>query len=149
MANEESSIFTKAHHPAIQAIGIFVAGVFVTCCSKIIQSIGLLEVGERFPWMTAASFLLFFAIFNSISSVAAKDANKYWTRSMFSFGGLAVASGLAAWGFSQLSIEEAGSYKWIFVVLTFGYLIFLSMMGFLKRIVNFAEKEDWQHPRKR
>ena len=108
----------------------------------------LMYVGERFPWMCAASFLLFFALFNSIFSLSAADTNEYWTKSMIAFAGLALLSGLCAWGFSKLSVNEAGSYKWIFIVVTFGYLVFLSMMGFMKRIVEFAEREDWQSPRK-
>ncbi len=54
-----------------------------------------------------------------------------------------------AYLFSSLSLNEAGSYRWIFTVLSFGYLVFLSILGFVKRIVEFAEKEDWQRPKKR
>ena len=145
----QSSFFYKAYHPGLQAAIIFFAGIIVTLGAKLIQYMGILTVGERFPWMCAASFLLFFALFNSIFSLSAKDINRYWTKSMFSFAGLALISGLCAWGFSQIGMNEAGSYRWIFIVVTFGYLVFLSMMGFMKRIVEFAEKEDWQSPRKR
>ena len=63
--------------------------------------------------------------------------------------GLALTTGLFAWFVSSLSIGEAGSYKWIYFVVTIGYLVFLSMMGFMKNIVDFAQKEDWSHPRLR
>jgi len=144
----QKSFFYKAYNPALQAFIVLVAGILVTLGSKVVDSTGILTVGERFPWLSAASFLLFFALFNSIFSLSAKDLNKYWTRSMLAFAGLAIISGLCAWGFSGMHINEAGSYRWIFVVLTFGYLVFLSMMGFMKRIVEFAEQEDWQRPRK-
>jgi len=145
---EQTSFFYKAYNPALQALVVLVAGILVTLTSKVVDSTGILPVGERFPWLCAASFLLFFALFNSIFSLSAKDLNQYWTRSMLSFAGLALLSGLCAWGFSRIHIYDAGSYRWIYIVVTFGYLVFLSMMGFMKRIVEFAEKEDWQRPRK-
>ncbi len=145
---EKSSFFYKAYNPALQAFIVLIAGIIVTLGSKVVDSSGIMIVGERFPWLSAASFLLFFAIFNSIFSLSAKDINQYWTRSMLAFAGLALVSGLCAWGFSKIHIYDAGSYSWIYIVVTFGYLVFLSMMGFMKRIVEFAEKEDWQRPRK-
>jgi len=144
----QSSFFYKAYNPALQAAIILGAGLIVTAVAKLIQYTEIMYVGEKFPWMCAASFLLFFALFNSIFSLSAKDINSYWTKSMIAFAALALISGLYAWGFSQLGVNEAGSYRWIFIVVTFGYLVFLSMMGFMKRIVEFAEKEDWQSPRK-
>ena len=145
---EQNSFFYKAYNPALQALIALVAGILVTLGSKVVDSIGIIAVGDRFPWLCAASFLLFFALFNSIFSLSAKDLNQYWTRSMLAFAGLTFISGLIAWGFSKIHIYDAGSYSWIYVVVTFGYLVFLSMMGFMKRIVEFAEKEDWQRPRK-
>lgn len=88
-------------------------------------------------------------MFNSIYSLSAKDTGKYWSRSMIGFAGLAIFSGLLAWLFSQVSIGDARSYKWIYFVLTFGYLVFLSMMAFMKRVVEFAQKEEWNRPRPR
>ena len=149
MSKSQTSFFYKAYDPVLQAVIIFGAGIVVTILSKLVNWIGLIEVGERFPWMSAAAFLLFFAVFNSIFCLSSKDMNKYWGRSMLSFVALAFSSGLMAWWFSSIPIGEAGSYKWIFVVVGIGFLVFLSMVGFMKRIVEFAEKEDWQAPRKK
>jgi hypothetical protein len=56
-------------------------------------------------------------------------------------------SGLQAYFFSSISIANAGSYMWIYVVVTFGYLVFLSLMTMLKKVVAFAEKEEWNSPK--
>jgi len=147
MTNHDNSLFARAYNPVHQALVLFSAGIVIVLFSKIVQLTGLLEVGDRFPWMAAASFMLCFAMFNSIFSLSANDMNAYWSRSIFSFGGLAVANGLMAYIFSSLTIGEAGSYRWIYVVITFGYLVFLSMMRFLKLIVEFAQREEWNAPR--
>lgn len=73
--------------------------------------------------------------------------DRYWTRSILGYIALAGIGALLAWGFSSLSINDAGSYRWIYIVLTFGYLFFLSMIGFMRKIVDFAQREEWNQPR--
>ena len=147
MQNSNKSIFEKVIDPVHQAILTFGGVLSFIILSKLINAIGLLSVSAKFPWMTAAAFLLLFAVFNSVYSLTSKSIVQYWGRSIYSFMGLAVASGLVAYLFSSMTISEAGSYRWIYVVVTFGYLVFLSLMAFLRKIVEFAQKEEWNHPR--
>ena len=46
-----------------------------------------------------------------------------------------------------MTITEAGSYPWIFIVVSFGYLVFLSLMAVLRTVVDFAQREEWTQPR--
>jgi len=149
MKNTESSIYDKAYDPIIQAGIVLSLILSVIILAKLVNAIGIMTVSDQFPWTTATSFMLFFAIINSVVSLASKDLNKYWGRSMLSFAVLAIISAGVAYFFSALSMEEIGPYKWIYFVLTFGYLVFLSILGFMKRIVDFAEREDWQAPRQK
>ncbi|MCO6488292.1 MAG: hypothetical protein J5I98_07745 [Phaeodactylibacter sp.] len=142
-----TSIFDKGLNPVLQASITFGGVIVFILCAKLVKLTGLIYVPDRFPWMTAASFLLLFAMFNSVFSLSAENMLKYWGRSIYSYLGLAFASGLAAYFFSALSIDEAGSYRWIYVVLTIGYLVFLGIMAFMRQIVEFAQREEWNHPR--
>ncbi len=147
--NSTDSIFDRAYSPVLQASITFGGVILFILVAKLVKLTGLIYVPDRFPWITAASFMLLFAMFNSVFSLSAENMLKYWGRSIYSYLGLAAASGLAAYLFSSLSIDEAGSYRWIYVVLTIGYLIFLGMMAFMRRIVEFAQREEWNHPRVR
>jgi uncharacterized membrane protein len=86
---------------------------------------------------------------NSVFFLRVADTRKYWQDSMTSFIALGLVSMLIAWLLSGTSLGKAGSFRWIYTVLVIGYLVFISMMSFLKRIVTFAEQEDWQAPRKK
>ncbi len=141
------SAFEKAANPIVQAGLCLGGGLVVILTAKLVGATGVMEVSERFPWMTAASFLLLYSVFNSVGSIVSPNRAKYWSRSIYSFASLATGSGLMAWAFSSLSIGEAGSYRWIFVVLTFGYLVFVSIMNIARVIVEFAQREEWNHPR--
>jgi hypothetical protein len=146
---DDTSIFERKIDPLYQAGGTLVAVFVSIILGSIVAAATDDFVTPKWPWLCAASFMLFFALFNSIMSATSENLMKYWGRSIYSFLGLAVASGLLAWAFSGLSIGEAGSYKWIYFVVTFGYLVFLSMIAFMKQIVEFAQKEEWNRPRLR
>ncbi len=146
MQTASDSSFVKIQNPVVQAAGIL-AAVLVFNIGAIFARFAGMDVEQRFPWTIAASFILFFAAGNSIMSLQSENMDKYWTRSILSFIGLAGAAGGFAYLFSSLSMNEAGSYKWIYIVLTIGYLVFLSMIGFMRKIVEFAQREEWNQPR--
>ena len=63
--------------------------------------------------------------------------------------GLAAVAALLAQVFSKMSMNEAGSYKWIYMVVTVGYLVFLVILTAMRKIVDFAQREEWTQPRLR
>ena len=141
------SIFEQRVDPVLQAAVVLGMVFVIDLFSMIIFGTGTLERSNRFPWLCAASFMLFFALFNAVLSAAAPNTAKYWGRSVYSFMGLALGAGLLAWAFSGLKISEAGSYRWIYLVVTVGYLVFLSMVALIKNVVTFAQREEWNRPR--
>ena len=118
MKNAESSIYDKAYNPILQAGLVLGMILGVILIGKLINVIGIMTISDQFPWTIATSFLLFYAIFNSVISLASKDLNKYWGRSMLCFAVLACSSALVAYFFSALTIDEIGPYKWIYFVLS-------------------------------
>lgn len=147
MDTAKMSIFEKSDNPIYQALMVYLGALAVMIGAFLIKITGLMSIQQKFPWMTAGAFMLFFAMFNSIYALSTKNMMQYWARSIYSYMGLAVVSGLTAYLFSSLSINEAGSFRWIYVVLTIGYLVFLSIMTSVRRIVEFAMKEEWNQPR--
>lgn len=149
MDSGKKSFFEKGSSPVYQALLTFGGVVAVNIGGWLVRAAGIMDITQRFPWMTAAAFMLCFALFNSVLSLSAQNRLRYWSLSIYSFMGLAAASGLLAWLISGLAIGEAGSYRWIFIVVTFGYLVFTGMMSFIRNIVELAEREEWNHPRLR
>lgn len=147
MNNQSESIFSKTISPVYQAAMALGGVIVISLLAKLIGLTGITEVPQRFPWMSAASFMLLFAVFNSVLSVSSKDLMKYWGTSMYCFLGLAAAAAGVAYVLSSLSMSEAGSYRWIYIVVGIGYLVFLSLMAMLRKIVEFAQREEWNQPR--
>ncbi len=146
---ERSSFLAKAYNP-FHVSGV-VAGVsaLVMLGGKLFFLMGWLGVSQSFPWLTAASFVLVYAIFNSVFTLSSKNLDRYMGRSILAFLALVLVSGVLARLISGMPMDEAGTYKWIFFVLSFCYLVFISIMGLVKRIVAYAQREEWNQPRLR
>jgi hypothetical protein len=130
------------HIPFRQAMltfGLFL--IFLLCYKLFFESTAVGEY-SRFPWILAASFLLIFGVFNALVFLMVPHVGKYWSQSIFSYAAFALLGGFTAMFVSGLPLAEAGSFRWIYLVITFSYLIFLSIGGFMKAIVRIAQKAD-------
>lgn len=146
MEETSNRIHTKLQNPLLQVAVILVLILLANAVAKMVQVFGF-EVEQRLPWTISTTFILFFAVLNALMSLSSGNLEKYWGRSILAYLFLAGGAALMAWLFSSLSIDEAGPYRWIYIVLTFGYLFFLSLIGFIKKIVDYAQKEEWNNPK--
>jgi len=142
MVNSNKSIFEYNISPFLQG-GVVLGAILVFILVTIVFGrLGLAETDGGTPWLVACSMTFFFAIGNSVLSLAADDQNAYWWKSILSFVLLVVLGGTMAYLFSGTSMDEAGSYRWLYVVFTFGHILFLAIVRTMKRIVKLAQKQD-------
>ena len=135
--------------PWKQAFWILVASMIAMLVGVLLNSAHLYEPGNQFPWTISLSFLLIFAVLCSILSLRNDNFQQYWQESMYSFLGLAILGYGLARLVSGMPIEAAGSYKFIYIVVTFCFLVFMSLINVMKKLVNYAEKEEWNQPRRK
>ena len=134
-----NSILERKVHPLKQAVGITALVVFFLVILKLAQSE---DSNPRIFWEIAASGLLFYAIMNSVLSIAHDDQNFYWLYSIIGYAGLLVSCGGLAFLFSGISIDQAGSFRWIFLMFSMAYIILLSIVRTMKKIIVIAQRED-------
>lgn len=142
MVNSDKSIFEYQISPFLQAGVVLGCILLFTLITLIFGKLGFAETDEGTPWLVACSMTFFFAIGNSVLSLAADDQNTYWWQSILSFVLLAVLGGTMAYLFSGATIGEVDSYKWLYVVFTFGHILFLAIIRTMRRIVNLAKEQD-------
>lgn len=143
----DSSLYERRYDPLMQA-AVCLGGVLIAnMLGGVYRSFSEPTEPSRFPWLSVTAFMLCYAIFNAIFSVASKNLLRYWSRSLYGYMGLAGLGGGMAWAISGLSIGEAGSYRWMYIVVTIGYLVFISMITFMRKVVDFAQREEWNAPK--
>ncbi len=94
------------------------------------------------PWIVVCSMLLFYSLVNCILSFGASSSMNYYLYSIISFAIILVLGGVIAWQVSGVGIEDAGSMKWLYVVMTFSYLILLSIVNLIKFLVYLSKVKD-------
>jgi hypothetical protein len=90
----------------------------------------------------ALSFTLVFGLFNAVLSLSSKDENKYFAFSLLNYFIFCVVTIISAYFLSGINIDDAGSYRWIYFVFSFGYLLFIGIVRTMRFIVLLAQKED-------
>jgi hypothetical protein len=141
--------FKDIKKPQTQVVVIYALIVLIMLGAFVIQKTTTGVVSQKFYWLTTTSMMLFYSVANSIGCLMSDKMNIYFRDSVYSFAALAVAAGYTAFLFSGLSIFEAGSYSWLFKVVFFVYLVFMSIVRFMKVVSDFAQKEEWNAPKLR
>lgn len=144
-----SNFDQKLTDPVVQAATISAGAIALMLGGWALTASGIYRLEPLFAWSIAAAFSLLFALLNSLLSLRADSFAKYWGRSVYSYMGSAFVMGLVAWGLSGIPLREAGTYRMVYIAVTFGFLVFLTMVNLMKKIVQFAEREEWNQPRKR
>lgn len=138
----EKSIFEYKVSPFLQAGAIIAVILVFNLGSFLIGKTGLVDVDAGTPWLISSSFTLFFAIFNSVLSLSTDNQNQYWSQSIMAYGLVVVVGAGIAFLVSGTNMDAVGTYKWLYVVFTIGYILFLSIIRTMRKIVLLAQKQD-------
>jgi len=93
-------------------------------------------------WTNCIAMVLFFIIANALISINSSKAGIYIRDSIYTYIILCVSGALISYFISATPMDDAGSFKWLFIMLTMVYIVFLALMNTLKAIVALAKKQD-------
>ena len=139
---DNPKLFDKEINPFYQCLVVLISIPVFTFLFYVPSWSGWTEVPQHQAWTESASMLSMFGVCNSVLSLSADNVTPYWNKSIYSYIIVCVVGGAMAWWFSGLSISEAKSFKWIYIVFTFGYLLFLSIVSLMRKIVFIAQEQD-------
>jgi hypothetical protein len=141
MKQQNESILNEKISPFKQAGYAIVVAIVLMTLSKFMPVSAYSTTAKIMPWTALCGVILFFAIGNSILSLGASAYKYYWMHSMISYASLLVVGGFLAYMFTGIGIYDAGSVSWLYLVLTFCYLVFLSIVNLIKFFVNYAQND--------
>ena len=145
----EVSPLSFAISPKRQCLGALISIVCVMIIFIGPSKLGLYELADYFPWTIAAGLTFLFGIANTILSLSSTEIGTYWRDSVASYFIVMVFGGLLAWALSGMTVYEAKSFSWIYIVFTFSYLLFMSMVQAMRKIVSIAQSQDARLRRER
>lgn len=91
------------------------------------------------PYFISSSFALLYALINSIILINSDDANKFWRYSVVGF--FIIIIGGLAFSFLMTGVHPLDTiiYYQIYVVIIFGYLVFMAIAGLMKKLLEWAQ----------
>lgn len=93
-------------------------------------------------WLVGTAMMLFYILFNCIFGFNNENITTYFRNSIYSYIVLVVATCLLSQWITKVSVFDAKTYSWILVVFSIVYLIFMTVLGLIKKIVSLAIKQD-------
>jgi len=139
---KNTSIFRMQVHPLKQA-GIAVSiELVILLLVKLMMRTGTISDNPTFCWEVVFTLMLAYMLFNAMLSFPYKNRNQYFVYSLIGYVIVALLGGIMAHLFSGVSMDEAGSFRWLYMLLTFCYLVFLTIANAIWKIIEMAKKQD-------
>ena len=138
--NQNTSIFEKDISPYKQGLIILISTLFFHLMILTVASTD--SFLSRTYWTVSIAMVLVYALFNSIISLSTKDQNSYYLKSIITYVLLCISGGILAYLFSKKNIDEAGPYRWMYIVFTMVYILILVIIRTMRVIVTLAQKKD-------
>ena len=94
------------------------------------------------PWIVSTAMMLLFILINTIVALRIEKITPYWTQSVIAYIALLIFSYGWCYLLSGKHIDDVGSFRWLWIVITMVYFIFFAIARSMKQIVDFAIRQD-------
>ena len=130
--------------PIQQAMLLMVSCLILQLIVFVAYSTTKVEIA-RVPWIISGAFVLLFAFVNAILLLKAKSINSYLKHSFYAFLSVMLLSIGMAYAFSLGVTKSGGSMRFIYGAITFAYFVFLMIVFFMRKIIEYAQRQDTEH----
>ncbi|HXR79781.1 MAG TPA: hypothetical protein VN763_02640, partial [Saprospiraceae bacterium] len=142
MITQPSRLIILFSKPLYQALLVVAMIIVFSLIDKILpHHTELFEVNSG-SWIVATAMMLCYIILNSIVALKTEPILPYWGLSVVFYIALLAFSYGWSYMLSGKGIDEVGSFRWLWLVLTLVYMVFFAIARSVKRIVDFAIKQD-------
>lgn len=139
---QSSKLVTTFSKPLYQAALVACMILLFTLVDYVLPHSNTLFEKNSGPWIVSTAMVLCYVILNSIVALRIEPIVPYWSKSVIYYFALLALS--YAWSFilSGLHIDDAGSIRWLWFVITLVYMVFFGIARSVKNIVDIADRQD-------
>ncbi|MDQ3142888.1 MAG: hypothetical protein M3Q56_11655 [Bacteroidota bacterium] len=139
---EEKSLFDINFRPFYQGLLCLGICTFILLFIWLLNLLGLMRKDPNDIWLIATAILLFFIILNCVFGFSIKNILPYYRESIYTFIGLLILICLGGTFISGTSVFEAASYSWIITVFAIVYIVFMTILGLMRKIMEIVLKQE-------
>ncbi len=141
---ESNSLFSRAINPLKQLGVIFAFFCVCVLIVFILITSGTIEAKPVLYWEAAFTCVMIYIIFSSALSFSYPNRTQYFGYAILSFVLLVVSTGVLASFISGQAIDigGGGSFRWMYMMFTFSYLVLLTIVNSMSKILEYVKKQD-------
>ena len=139
--NKLNSVYTD---PLKMAIVVVVLMLLAQGLFALLAPLTPELIDERSPWVVSVALMLFYVLFNSISTFANDKLMNNWTRSLYGFLLLGVSGYLMSWLISGKKLTELAGFQDIILIVVIGFIVLKSIATSIMVVVLFTRYRDSQ-----
>ena len=140
--NSTPKIIQVLIHPLRQAIAVALLIILFTLLDLLLPHKESIFETDSGTWIVATSMILCYIIVNTVMALRITNVIPYWSKSVLYFLALLLFSYLWCILLTGKHIDEVGSFRWLWFVLTLVYLVFFAIIRSMKRIVDLVIRQD-------
>ncbi len=132
----------RLRRPYLQAGIVALMVIVLTLVDAMLPHSEAIFEANTSSWIVATAMLLFFIILNSIVGLGVTNLLKYFSQSVVMY--LILLVFCYGWCFllSGKHIDDAGSFRWLWFVLTLVYMVFFVIVRSIRTIADAANRQD-------
>lgn len=139
---EQSKLVTIFSKPLNQVFLVAGMTVVFTLIDKILPHNTILLEPDSGTWIVATAMILCYIILNTVIAIRIEPILPYWSKSVTYYVAFLVFTYLWCFLLTGKQIDDVGSFRWLWLVLTLVYMVFFGIARSVKRIVDIAIKQD-------
>jgi hypothetical protein len=138
----DKSIFDKQFKPYYQALFVLLIYIIILLIVGLLKYLDWITFTSIDYWKYATAVVLFFIMVNCVYCFPAKEKMIYYRDSILTYTLVLIVFSIASKFFSGMNISEAESYSWIWMVFSIIYIVLITIINLLRKIVEVAIKQD-------
>lgn len=136
------SIFDHSFKPVYQGLMVVSIYIVLLLVILILKFIHWIELEPLDYWKFSTSLVLFYIMVSCIFCFTAKEKITYYRNALFTYAAIIFTfTGISNW-FSGISLFQAESYSWILTVFSIIFIVMLTIINLVRKIVEIAIKQD-------
>ena len=131
------------YHQAIIPMGLI---LLFHISLKMAWILGLIGVeNPQHYWISMFAIVMVFIMFNPIIGLGAQNTNLYIGKSSTAFIVIILLGSLSTYLNTNEFLVQKPEMKAMYIVLTVGFLVFTSIIGLMKAVVEWSKQSDEKH----
>ena len=140
--SEPSRLVTIFRKPLNQAALIVGMIIVFTLIDFVLPHHSTLFEQDSGSWIVGTAMILCYIIINTIIALRTEPIFPYWSKSILIYVGVLVFTYAWCYMLTGKQIDDVGSFRWLWMVLSMVYLVFFIIARTMKRIIDIANDQD-------